>query len=47
MKQFAFLTTKKSSGKLQLVGLEDTRPAVNPASEAFKGVVMLPHITGE
>ena len=47
LKQFAFLTTKKSSGKLQLVGIEDPRPAVDPAQQAFQGVVMLPHITGE
>ncbi len=45
--QFAFLTTKVSSGKLQLVSEDDRRPAVNPASDAFAGVVQLPHITGE
>ena len=46
LEAFAFLTTKKSSGKLQLVSDDDKRPAVVPASEAFAGVVQLPHITG-
>lgn len=46
-KQFAFLTTKKSSGTLSLVPDDDARPAVNRASDAFAGVVPLPHITGE
>ena len=44
LEQFAFLTTKQSSGKLQLVSEEDNRPAVDPASQAFKDVVQLPHI---
>lgn len=46
-KQFAFLTTKKSSGTLSLVPDDDARPAVNRASDAFAGVVPLPYITGE
>jgi hypothetical protein len=47
LEAFAFLTTKKSSGKLQLVADDDKRPAVVPVSEAFAGVVQLPHITGD
>jgi len=45
--KFAFLTTKKSSGKLQLVSNDDKRPAVNPAKTAFEGATMLPQITGD
>jgi hypothetical protein len=51
MAEYSFLTTKESSGKLQLVADTDSRPAVQPASVAFENVVSLPHIetvkTGE
>lgn len=46
-RQMAFLTTKKSSGNLMLVRAEDPRPAVDPASAAFAGVVALPYVTEE
>lgn len=42
MEKFAFLTTKKSSGTLSLVGEDDPRPAVN--RNAFDGVAQIPHI---
>jgi hypothetical protein len=45
MEKFAKLTVKGSSGKLQLVGADDARPAQLPASQAFEGVTYIP--TGE
>ncbi|NKB41654.1 MAG: hypothetical protein GKR86_11535 [Ilumatobacter sp.] len=41
----ADLTTKQSTGNLQLVPDTDRRPAVQAASQAFAGVVVLPYIT--
>ena len=38
--------TTKPPGKLQLASENDKRPAVDPASQAFKEVVQVPQITG-
>ena len=46
-KAFAYLTTKKTTGKISMVDESDPRPAVGPATKVFAGIKINPPVIGE